>query len=140
MLEFIIGTAIVLAVATAILIVTGHTVRESRKFVVALVFPIGALAALFIPGYDPGLTAAMATLTTACFAPVLVFLDPNANQADASKTVTAAINAGVAVAGYVATVNPSTVAALTMLGGTIVAAYFVWRTPNEPTRIPIEEG
>lgn len=131
MLEFILGTIGVLVLAAVVLLVTGRTVVEARKFCASLVLPIGALGALFLTGYDPGLTEALATLTTACFAPVLVFLDKNAGPDDYSKAVTQAINAGISVAGYVATISPSTAAAITALGGAIVSTGLVLIFPNE---------
>jgi len=130
----IVGISIVafLVVAAIVLAVTGYTVAEAAKFIVALAFLAGSAAALFVSGYDPNFTQAIATLAGAVYAVIGVFAATNHTPGDIQKALEALKGAIVSVVGFFATVPAGTDTQIAVLIAAFVGAYAVYQAGNAP--------
>lgn len=106
------------------------TLATARKAVVSGIVAVAAAVALFV-AFDPNLTQALVTLAGVVFGVIGVFSTANSGPDDWSKAAQQLQASALSVVGFFVTVPTDTPEKITALVAALIAAYAVYRTPNE---------
>lgn len=134
--QYLIAAAIFAVGAIAGPLVLGYTFGEARKFIASWAVLIGSGAALFITGYDPNLTEAVALLAGNTLGLVEVFVQPRVTAQDFSKALGQLRGSALSVVAFFAIVPASTEAYIAAVLTAVVGVMAVREVRNEPTVVP----
>lgn len=134
-LPYLIAFGVFVVGAIAVPLIFGYSLVEAKKFLASWAFAVGGGAALFITGYDPNLTEAVALLAGSVLSVVEVFSQPRASEADFSKTFGQLRGAVLSVVSFFAVVPASTEAHIAVVVGAIVSILTVRQLRNEPVPV-----